>query len=129
MATMKHLLTKTLGVVTILAATSMGAPVHAETVDTRIGKLDFELGVPTKETVAKLYDELDFQRACQLYLWALPAVDAAQTRLYSAFAAVHATAMSSSGKVTATSADSSPPTSPLLMSAGAWIFLSPARWC
>jgi hypothetical protein len=46
----------------------------AQTVDTRVGKLDFELGVPTKATVATLYDQMDFQRACQLYLWALPAV-------------------------------------------------------
>jgi hypothetical protein len=48
---------------------------HAESVSTRSGKLDFELGVPTKETVTKLYDEMDFQRACQLYLWALPLVE------------------------------------------------------
>jgi hypothetical protein len=44
------------------------------TIDIRIGKLDFELGVPTQETAAKLYDELDFQRAVQCYLWALPIV-------------------------------------------------------
>ncbi len=55
---------------------------RAETVDTRIGRLDFELGVPTKETVAKLFDEMDFQRACQLYLWALPAVNSTQAKLY-----------------------------------------------
>lgn len=67
-----------------LVVMSIGAAVHAETIDTRIGKLDFELGVPTQETVTKLYDEMDFQRACQLYLWALPAVDAAHLRLYSA---------------------------------------------
>ncbi len=46
---------------------------HGET-DTRIGKLDFELGVPTKKTVTKLYDEMDYQRACQLYLWSFPIV-------------------------------------------------------
>jgi hypothetical protein len=51
-------------------------------VDTRIGRLEFELGVPTRETVVKLFDELDFQRACQLYLWALPAVNSMQARLY-----------------------------------------------
>jgi hypothetical protein len=61
--------------------------ISAETIDTRIGKLDFELGVPTKETVAKLYDELDFQRACQLYLWALPVVNAAQMNVYVEFIA------------------------------------------
>lgn len=42
--------------------------------DTRIGKLDVELGVPTPATVEKLFDEMDFQRACQAYLWALPTV-------------------------------------------------------
>jgi len=46
--------------------------------DTRIGKLsfthDFANGYPTKETVEKLFDERDFQRACQTYLWALPMV-------------------------------------------------------
>jgi len=82
---MKHTVTKALSVVAIFVAMSLGTFVLAETVDTRIGKLDFELGVPTKETVAKLYDELDFQRACQLYLWALPTVDTVQLRLYSTF--------------------------------------------
>jgi hypothetical protein len=46
-----------------------------QTVETRIGKLDFELGVPTKETVTNLYDAMDYQRACQLYIWALPLVE------------------------------------------------------
>jgi hypothetical protein len=51
---------------------------QAEAIDTRIGKLsfthDFANGYPTKGTVEKLYDERDFQRACQAYLWALPIV-------------------------------------------------------
>jgi hypothetical protein len=45
-----------------------------QTIDTRIGKLDFELGVPTSETAARLFDEMDFQRAVQCYLWGLPTV-------------------------------------------------------
>ena len=49
-----------------------------QTLDTRIGKLqfthDFANGYPTDATVEKLYDERDFQRACQSYLWSLPAV-------------------------------------------------------
>ena len=44
----------------------------AETKKTRIGKLTFTSGYPTEKTVQKLYDELDFQRAVQAYLWALP---------------------------------------------------------
>jgi hypothetical protein len=50
----------------------------AERVETRIGALefthDFANGYPTNATVEKLYDERDFQRACQAYLWSLPAV-------------------------------------------------------
>ena len=52
----------------------------AQTIDTRIGKLDFELGVPTQQTAAKLYDEMDFQRAVQCYLWGLPIVGVEQNR-------------------------------------------------
>ena len=78
---MKHTLIKALSVVAILAVLCMSATVYAETVESRIGKLDFDLGVPTEATVAKLYDEMDFQRACQLYLWALPVVNVAQATL------------------------------------------------
>ena len=83
---MKHIITKILSAVAILATVGMASAVPAETVDTRIGKLDFELGVPTQKTVAKLYDEIDFQRACQLYLWALPAVSFAQMSVLAEFA-------------------------------------------
>jgi hypothetical protein len=52
------------------------------TVDTRIGKLEFTHeftnGYPTHATVEKLYDQRDFQRACQAYLWAIPAVSFAE---------------------------------------------------
>ena len=50
------------------------APTQAQPVDTRIGKLEFEQGVPTLPTVKNLYDQMDFQRACQLFLWAMPLV-------------------------------------------------------
>ncbi len=45
-----------------------------ETRDTRIGKLAFENGYPDHETLERLYDERDFQRACQAYIWSLPAI-------------------------------------------------------
>jgi len=45
---------------------------QGETLDTRLGELEFEAGYPTQATVELLYDELDFQRAVQVYLWALP---------------------------------------------------------
>jgi len=47
-------------------------------IESHIGTLefthDFANGYPTDATVDKLYDERDFQRACQAYLWSLPAV-------------------------------------------------------
>jgi hypothetical protein len=56
----------------ICLSTAVAFPVHGEAIDTRIGKLELEAGYPATETVEKLYDELDFQRAVQAYLWALP---------------------------------------------------------
>lgn len=47
-------------------------------VETRIGQLRFEGGYPAKETIDKLYKEMDFQRAVQAYLWAIPLVSFAQ---------------------------------------------------
>jgi len=44
-------------------------------VETRLGTLHFRDGFPDKPTVEKLYDNLDFQRAVQSYLLALPAVN------------------------------------------------------
>ncbi len=38
-------------------------------IETRFGELEFQSGYPTAKTVEKLYDELDFQRAVQVYLW------------------------------------------------------------
>jgi hypothetical protein len=53
-------------------------PDASQKVETRIGTLefthDFANGYPTDATIDKLYDERDFQRACQTYLWSLPAV-------------------------------------------------------
>ena len=46
-----------------------------KSVQTRIGKMDLNNGFPTDEAYQKVYFEIDFQRACQLYLWALPAVE------------------------------------------------------
>jgi len=45
-----------------------------DAVKTRIGELRFERGYPTEETKHKVFDEIDYQRAVQAYLWAYPAV-------------------------------------------------------
>ena len=47
---------------------------QAQTVDSRFGKLEFQNGYPTETTTKRLFDEMDFQRAVQAYLWAVPAV-------------------------------------------------------
>jgi len=49
----------------------MGGPV-LQTTDTRIGRLEFERGYPSQATVKTLFDQMDFQRATQAYLWSLP---------------------------------------------------------
>jgi hypothetical protein len=53
------------------SAFAQGLPTTG-TVESRLGKLELKNGFPTEETVQKLYDDLDFQRACQAYIWALP---------------------------------------------------------
>jgi len=40
--------------------------------ETRIGRLELENGYPNAATVEKVFDDIDYQRACQAYLWALP---------------------------------------------------------
>lgn len=65
-------------IATLLILLGVATWVHAQEVQTRIGKLSFEGGYPSHETVDKLYDEMDFQRAVQAYLWAIPLVGFAQ---------------------------------------------------
>lgn len=43
-------------------------------VQTHVGRLELQGGYPSPASVTKLYDELDFQRACQAYVWATPIV-------------------------------------------------------
>ncbi len=47
-----------------------------EKMKTRYGTLEFPRGYPTEETVQKVYDEMDLQRATQLYLDMYPALSA-----------------------------------------------------
>jgi hypothetical protein len=51
-----------------------------DTVETRLGTLKFDHGFPDKETAAKLYDNLDFQRAVQAFLLGMPAVSQVANR-------------------------------------------------
>ena len=63
-----------------LAVTSAYAQTP-DSVKTRLGTLDFERGYPTEETARKLYDEMDFQRAVQAFLWSFPAVSFESIRI------------------------------------------------
>ena len=69
---------------TALASALTLTSAYAQTpdkVETRSGTLTFERGYPTAETTRKLFDELDYQRAVQAYLWAYPAVSFESIRL------------------------------------------------
>lgn len=52
----------------------MPGQMNTGTLETRIGSLEYHLGYPTNETSQLLYDAMDFQRACQVYIWAIPAM-------------------------------------------------------
>lgn len=59
--------------------TRPAAAAAATETDTRIGPLGLNAqGLPDQEAIDRLYEERDFQRACQAYIWALPIVSYAQ---------------------------------------------------
>jgi Protein of unknown function (DUF1254) len=43
-------------------------------VEQRVGTVDFSRGLPTPNGIQKLFEIQDFQRATQLYQWAIPAI-------------------------------------------------------
>lgn len=59
---------------TLIALGGFSPEVAAETVETPIGPIELELGLPSKDSAEMLFDTMDFQRACQAYLWGLPSV-------------------------------------------------------
>ena len=63
---------------TLLVCGTANLSAAQQDVNSRIGKLsftkDFENGYPTHATVKKLFDEMDFQRATQAYLWSIPLI-------------------------------------------------------
>ena len=62
----------------LLATLSSAHAQQTQTLQTRIGELtfenNFEQGIPVKSTAQHLFDTIDFQRACQAYIWGLPIV-------------------------------------------------------
>ena len=73
--TRSELLAMFCGVMILLTANSVLAD---ETLKTRIGDLtfenSFEHGIPTAKTAKHLFETIDFQRASQAYIWAIPVV-------------------------------------------------------
>ena len=43
-------------------------------VEARVGKVEFQRGLPSQKGIQQLFDIQDFQRATQLYQWAIPAI-------------------------------------------------------
>ena len=67
------------GVCTLAVVTACTVPdtsPDSSEVGTRVGPIETEIGYVTDATARRLYDELDFQRATQAYLWAFPLVSA-----------------------------------------------------
>jgi hypothetical protein len=76
----------TMATAVALLITTMTAHAQSTTPDsvkTRNGDLNFERGYPTEETKQKVFDEIDYQRAVQAYLWAYPAVSFESIRVAS----------------------------------------------
>jgi hypothetical protein len=44
----------------------------------------YRLGAPTEAAARRLFDQVDYQRAIQMYMWALPAIGTEQYRLANA---------------------------------------------
>lgn len=63
----------------------MGADARREAiVATRIGSIHLTNGALSRDSIARLRDELDFQRATQAYLWAMPTVTLDAVRIANA---------------------------------------------
>ena len=57
----------------------------------RLGEVKFDGELPVRGDLGRVFDELDYQMACQAYLWALPLVSYAQwkTQHYEVFGATN----------------------------------------
>jgi hypothetical protein len=80
----KHIITALAGALTITSAhAQVPIPPSITTpdkVETRIGTLDFKNGAPSKETLAKVYDNLDFTHAFEAFVNTFQGVNLAAAR-------------------------------------------------
>ena len=78
----------------------------------RLGEVEFDGELPARRDVGAVFDELDYQMACQAYLWALPLVSYAQWQRSTTTCSAPRTRTSSTTSATATGSGSSRPTRP-----------------
>jgi hypothetical protein len=79
---LKSFITGAVGLALVVTAMTASAQTTTpDSVKTRVGDLKFERGYPTEETTRKVFDEIDYQRAVQAYLWAYPAVSFESIRI------------------------------------------------
>ena len=71
MKTAKYLICYSAALIFVAAALAQELPTSG-VVESRLGDLELINGYPTDETANKIYDDMDFLRATQAYLWALP---------------------------------------------------------
>jgi hypothetical protein len=72
MATLRQTVTADAPVGTLALVSSQSQLPTSGTVESRLGKVELKNGYPTDATAKTIYNDIDFQRACQAYLWALP---------------------------------------------------------
>jgi len=68
----RKLLASALGCV-LLAASAQAMAGKMESVDSAIGKLEFDGGYPTRKTTDNLLEQMDLMRATEAYMWGIPA--------------------------------------------------------
>lgn len=66
-----------LPIASTVIATPTASQAQERVVETAIGPVATEMGVPTPEAAEKLYDALDLRNALNAYVWAVPAVGSA----------------------------------------------------
>lgn len=79
--TISHAQTQPMDGPTSVPTITAPAPPPANVESRFLGRLSFEDGYPTAETMQRLYDELDFQRATQVFLRNTPALSMYNLRL------------------------------------------------
>jgi hypothetical protein len=81
-----------------MLAISSGPTAQAQASHYELANLPFPSNRPSEEASARLHDELQFQRAVQVYLWALPAMSMVAMRDAQAAGSARAATSSPSGR-------------------------------